>query len=136
VAPEVPNVPNSTKTVEGPSQAVKGSLGLSMQAGEGWADLPATTRPLQRVRPEAARGRVATGSDRQSGRDGRKAGTTMLVDTDGRDGEEVGDEGGTCPIVDVEQGLIHCTGTMRLPGGEATLAEAWTGVGSNGNRRT
>ena len=38
-----------------------------------------------------------------------------------RDGEEVGDEGGTCPIVDVEQGLIHCTGTMRLPGGQLTF---------------
>ncbi|HEV2893578.1 MAG TPA: hypothetical protein VG411_07490 [Actinomycetota bacterium] len=25
---------------------MKGSLGLSMQASEGWADLPATTRPL------------------------------------------------------------------------------------------
>ena len=32
----------------------KGSLGLSMQASEGWADLPVTTRPLQRVQPEAA----------------------------------------------------------------------------------
>ena len=32
-----------------------GSLGLSMQASEGWANLPATTRPLQRVQPEAAR---------------------------------------------------------------------------------
>jgi hypothetical protein len=30
------------------------SLGLSVQASEGWADLPATTRPLQRVQPEAA----------------------------------------------------------------------------------
>jgi hypothetical protein len=59
---------------------VNGSLGLSMQASEGWADLPATTRPLQRVRPEAARARVATGSDRQSGRDGRTAGTTMPID--------------------------------------------------------
>jgi Allene oxide cyclase barrel like domain len=38
-----------------------------------------------------------------------------------RDGEEVGDEGGTCPIVDVEQGLIHCTGTMRLPDGQLTF---------------
>jgi hypothetical protein len=43
------------------------SLGLAMQASEGWANLPATTRPPQRVQPEAARGRVATGSDRQSG---------------------------------------------------------------------
>jgi hypothetical protein len=43
------------------------SLGLSMQASEGWANLPATTRPPQRVQPEAARSRVATGSDRQSG---------------------------------------------------------------------
>ena len=33
----------------------KGSLGLSMQASEGWANLPATTRPPQRVQPEAAR---------------------------------------------------------------------------------
>jgi hypothetical protein len=46
------------------------SLGLSVQASEGWANLPATTRPLQRVQPEAARGRVATDSDRQSGRAG------------------------------------------------------------------
>jgi hypothetical protein len=38
-----------------------------------------------------------------------------------RDGEEVGDEGGTCPIVDVEQGLVHCTGTIRLPGGQLTF---------------
>jgi hypothetical protein len=30
------------------------SLGLSVQASEGWADLPATTRPPQRVQPEAA----------------------------------------------------------------------------------
>jgi hypothetical protein len=42
------------------------SLGLSMQASEGWANLPAATRPLQRMQPEAARGRVATDSDRQS----------------------------------------------------------------------
>ena len=33
----------------------KGSLGLSMQASEGWANLPATTRPPQRVQPAAAR---------------------------------------------------------------------------------
>ena len=32
-------------------------------------------------------------------------------------GKQVGDEGGTCPIVDATEGLIHCTGTMRLPGG-------------------
>lgn len=38
-----------------------------------------------------------------------------------RDGEEIGDEGGTCPVVDVEQGLIHCTGTIRLPGGQLTF---------------
>jgi hypothetical protein len=38
-----------------------------------------------------------------------------------RDGEEVGDEGGTCPIVDVEQGLIHCSGTVRLPDGQLTF---------------
>src|SRR5215216_1706418 len=43
------------------------SLGLSVQASEGWADLPATTRPPQRVQPEAAGARVATGRDRQSG---------------------------------------------------------------------
>ena len=30
------------------------SLGLSMQASEGWANLPATTRPPQRVQPGAA----------------------------------------------------------------------------------
>jgi hypothetical protein len=30
------------------------SLGLSVQASEGWAGLPATTRPLQLVQPEAA----------------------------------------------------------------------------------
>jgi hypothetical protein len=35
-------------------------------------------------------------------------------------GERVGDEGGTCPIVDVDQGLIHCTGTIRLSGGQIT----------------
>jgi hypothetical protein len=34
------------------------------------------------------------------------------------DGEQVGDEGGTCPIVDVSQGLIHCTGTIGLSGGQ------------------
>jgi hypothetical protein len=37
------------------------------------------------------------------------------------DGAEVGDEGGTCPLVDVEQGLIHCTGTVRLPAGQLTF---------------
>jgi type 1 fimbria pilin len=37
------------------------------------------------------------------------------------DDEEVGDEGGTCPIVDVEQGLIHCTGTIRLQEGQLTF---------------
>ena len=36
-------------------------------------------------------------------------------------GKQVGDEGGTCPLVDVEQGLIHCTGTIRLPGGQLTF---------------
>ena len=36
-------------------------------------------------------------------------------------GERVGDEGGTCPIVDVEQGLIHCTGTIRLSGVQITF---------------
>lgn len=35
--------------------------------------------------------------------------------------EQVGDEGGTCPIVDVSQGLIHCTGTIRLSGGQITF---------------
>jgi hypothetical protein len=44
-----------------------GSLGLSMQASEGWANLPAATRPPQRVQPEAAKGRLATGRARQSG---------------------------------------------------------------------
>lgn len=38
-----------------------------------------------------------------------------------RDGQQVGDEGGTCPIVDIQQGLIHCTGTIRLPGGQLTF---------------
>ena len=33
-------------------------------------------------------------------------------------GRQVGDEGGTCPLVDVAQGLIHCTGTIRLAGGQ------------------
>jgi hypothetical protein len=46
------------------------SLGLLMQASGGWANLPATTRPRQRVQPEAAGDRVATDSDRQSGRAG------------------------------------------------------------------
>jgi hypothetical protein len=32
-----------------------------MQASGGWADLPATTRPPQRVQPEAAGGWVAAG---------------------------------------------------------------------------
>jgi hypothetical protein len=32
------------------------SLGLSMQASEDWAGLPATTRPSQRMQPEAAWG--------------------------------------------------------------------------------
>ena len=41
---------------------------------------------------------------------------TLLVD-----GKEVGDEGGTCPIVDLEQGLIHCTGTIRLHAGQITF---------------
>ena len=36
-------------------------------------------------------------------------------------GKRVGDEGGTCPIVDVSQGLIHCTGTIRLSGGQITF---------------
>jgi hypothetical protein len=36
-------------------------------------------------------------------------------------GERVGDEGGTCPVVDVSQGLIHCTGTIRLSGGQITF---------------
>jgi hypothetical protein len=37
------------------------------------------------------------------------------------DGKQVGDEGGTCPVVDLEQGLIHCTGTIRLAGGQLTF---------------
>jgi Allene oxide cyclase barrel like domain len=36
-------------------------------------------------------------------------------------GERVGDEGGTCPVVDVSRGLIHCTGTIRLSGGQITF---------------
>jgi hypothetical protein len=36
-------------------------------------------------------------------------------------GQRVGDQGGTCPIVDVDQGLIHCTGTIRLAGGQITF---------------
>ena len=36
-------------------------------------------------------------------------------------GRQVGDEGGTCPLVDVAQGLIHCTGTIRLAGGQLTF---------------
>jgi hypothetical protein len=36
-------------------------------------------------------------------------------------GKQVGDQGGTCPIVDVSQGLIHCTGTIRLSGGQLTF---------------
>jgi hypothetical protein len=36
-------------------------------------------------------------------------------------GKQVGDEGGTCPVVDVSQGLIHCTGTIRLSGGQITF---------------
>ena len=43
-----------------------GSLGLSVQDSGGWADLPVTTRPPQRVQPEAAAGRITTGRDRQS----------------------------------------------------------------------
>jgi hypothetical protein len=45
----------------------------------------------------------------------------VFHDTLLRNGEEVGDEGGTCPIVDVEQGLIHCTGTIRLADGQLTF---------------
>jgi hypothetical protein len=33
-------------------------------------------------------------------------------------GKKVGDEGGSCPIVDAGEGLIHCTGTVRLAGGQ------------------
>ena len=36
-------------------------------------------------------------------------------------GKQVGDQGGTCPVVDVSQGLIHCTGTIRLSGGQITF---------------
>jgi hypothetical protein len=36
-------------------------------------------------------------------------------------GERVGDEAGTCPIVDLDQGLIHCTGTIRLSGGQISF---------------
>jgi type 1 fimbria pilin len=38
-----------------------------------------------------------------------------------RNGKRVGDEGGSCPLVDVEQGLIHCTGTIRLAAGQITF---------------
>jgi hypothetical protein len=56
--------------------------------------------------------------------------------------EQVGDEGGTCPIVDVSQGLIHCTaptkqfaitgGTGRYQdaSGQGTLVEFGDGTGS------
>jgi hypothetical protein len=36
-------------------------------------------------------------------------------------GRQVGDQGGTCPVVDVGQGLVHCTGTIRLSGGQITF---------------
>jgi len=36
-------------------------------------------------------------------------------------GKRVGDEGGSCPLVDVDQGLIHCTGTIRLAAGQITF---------------
>jgi hypothetical protein len=36
-------------------------------------------------------------------------------------GKQVGDQGGTCPVVDVSHGLIHCTGTIRLSGGQLTF---------------
>jgi hypothetical protein len=38
-----------------------GSLGLSMQESGGWANLPATTRPLQRVQPETAQASITHG---------------------------------------------------------------------------
>jgi hypothetical protein len=37
------------------------------------------------------------------------------------DGRQVGDEGGSCPLVDVEQQVIHCTGTIRLADGQITF---------------
>jgi hypothetical protein len=36
-------------------------------------------------------------------------------------GKQAGDQGGTCPVVDVSQGLLHCTGTIRLSGGQLTF---------------
>jgi hypothetical protein len=36
-------------------------------------------------------------------------------------GKRVGDQSGTCPIVDLGQGLIHCTGTIRMSGGQITF---------------
>jgi hypothetical protein len=45
----------------------------------------------------------------------------VFHDTLLRNGKQVGDEGGSCPLVDVEQGLIHCTGTMRLAAGQITF---------------
>ena len=40
---------------------VSGGLGLSMQESGGWANLPATTRPLQRVQPKATQASIAHG---------------------------------------------------------------------------
>jgi hypothetical protein len=42
-------------------QGVSGGLGLSMQESGGWANLPATTRPLQRVQPEATQASITHG---------------------------------------------------------------------------
>jgi len=36
-------------------------------------------------------------------------------------GKQVGEEGGTCPIVDVAQSLVNCTGTVRLRAGQITF---------------
>jgi hypothetical protein len=36
-------------------------------------------------------------------------------------GQQVGDEGGSCVIIDVTQGLANCTEVVRLPGGTIAL---------------
>jgi allene oxide cyclase-like protein len=38
-------------------------------------------------------------------------------------GQHVGDEAGSCVIVDVSQGLANCTEVIRLPGGTITAQE-------------
>lgn len=36
-------------------------------------------------------------------------------------GKQVGDEGGSCTIVDAAEAVTHCTGTVRLRGGQITF---------------